>query len=85
MRFTKMQGLGNDHIYIDCYSKKINIKNLSNFAKVLSNRHFGVGSDGIIFIYASDCADFKIRVFNSDGSEAETCGNGIRCVRKICI
>lgn len=85
MRFTKMHGLGNDHIYIDCYTNSLNIKNPSKLAKILSNRHFGVGADGIVLIYASNYADFKIRAFNSDGSEAEMLGNGIRCVRKICL
>lgn len=85
MRFTKMHGLGNDHIYIDCYTSRLNIKSPSMLAKILCNRHFGVGADGIVLIYASKRADFKIRAFNSDGSEAQILGNGIRCVRKICL
>ena len=83
IKFTKMQGLGNDYVYIDCYSKEVNLGNISNLAKFISNRHFGVGSDGIILICKSDIADFKMRMFNFDGTEAEMCGNGIRCVGKF--
>ncbi len=83
IKFTKMEGLGNDYVYIDCYSKKQDIKNESSLAKFMSNRHFGVGSDGLILICKSNIADFKMRMFNSDGSEAEMCGNGIRCVGKF--
>src|SRR5574344_1830162 len=83
IKFTKMQGLGNDYVYIDC-TKNINqITNVSYLAKIMSNRHFGIGSDGLILICKSDVADFKMRMFNSDGSEAEMCGNGIRCVGKF--
>lgn len=84
IKFTKMHGLGNDYIYIS----KVNEENviaeekLPELAKYLSNRHFGVGSDGIIIIEKSNIADFKMRIFNSDGSEAEMCGNGIRCFAK---
>ena len=84
IKFTKMHGLGNDYVYIDCTAKtgqKIN--NESNLAKFVSNRHFGIGSDGIILICDSKVADFKMRMFNYDGSEAEMCGNGIRCVGKF--
>lgn len=81
LRFTKMTGLGNDYIYIDCTNNK-KIENVKEIAKKFSDRHFGVGSDGIILIEDSDIADFKMRIFNSDGSEAEMCGNGIRCVGK---
>lgn len=79
--FTKMQGLGNDYVYIDC-TKSLKIKNISNVARKISDRHFGIGSDGLILICRSDIADFKMRMFNYDGSEAEMCGNGIRCVGK---
>ena len=81
MMFFKMQGLGNDYVYIDCINGKepIDIKNLTNR---LSNRHFGVGSDGLILLCKSKVADLKMRMFNSDGSEAQMCGNGIRCVAK---
>lgn len=83
IKFTKMQGLGNDYVYIDCYSKDVELGNISDLAKFMSNRHFGIGSDGIILICKSDIADFKMRMFNFDGSEAEMCGNGIRCVGKF--
>ena len=83
MEFTKMQGLGNDYVYIDCYSKSVDLGNISGLAKFVSNRHFGIGSDGLILICKSDIADFKMRMFNFDGSEAEMCGNGIRCVGKF--
>lgn len=81
IKFTKMQGLGNDYVYIDAINQKI--ENESSLAKFVSNRHFGIGSDGLILICKSDIADFKMRMFNSDGSEAEMCGNGIRCVGKF--
>lgn len=81
IKFTKMQGLGNDYVYIDNIHKKID--DLSCLAKLMSNRHFGIGSDGIILIEKSNIADFKMRMFNQDGSEAEMCGNGIRCVGKF--
>lgn len=82
MMFFKMQGLGNDYVYIDCINGKepVDIKNL---AKKLSNRHFGVGSDGLILLCKSKVANLKMRMFNSDGSEAQMCGNGIRCVAKL--
>ena len=75
-----MHGLGNDYIYLNLIDKQI--PNLSYLAKVLSDRHFGIGGDGIIAILSSSVADFKMRIFNVDGSEAEMCGNGIRCVGK---
>lgn len=81
LNFTKMQGLGNDYVYID--ATKENIENPSELSKYISDRHFGVGSDGLILICPSDKADFRMRMFNSDGSEAEMCGNGIRCVGKF--
>ena len=81
IKFTKMHGLGNDYVYIDCINQ--NIENQSELAKFVSNRNFGIGSDGLILICKSDNADFKMRMFNSDGSEAEMCGNGIRCVGKF--
>ena len=83
IKFTKMQGIGNDYVYIDCYTKEIEIENVSEFAKKVSDRHFGIGADGVILICKSGYADFKMRMFNSDGSEAEMCGNGIRCVGKF--
>ena len=81
IKFTKMQGLGNDYVYIDAIYQ--NIKDPSSLAKFVSNRNFGIGSDGLILICKSDVADFKMRMFNQDGSEAEMCGNGIRCVGKF--
>jgi diaminopimelate epimerase len=81
IKFTKMHGLGNDYIYIDCI-KGEKIENPSYLAKTMSNRHFGIGSDGLILICKSNIADFKMQMFNYDGSEAEMCGNGIRCVGK---
>ena len=81
IKFTKMHGLGNDYVYIDAINQ--NIENESSLARFVSNRHFGIGSDGLILICKSDVADFKMRMFNSDGSEAEMCGNGIRCVGKF--
>jgi diaminopimelate epimerase len=80
MKFTKMQGAGNDYVYVDCFREKV--ANPAEVAKKVSNRNFGIGSDGLILIMASDVADVRMRMFNSDGSEAEMCGNGIRCVAK---
>ena len=81
IKFTKMHGLGNDYVCMDAIHQKI--ENESSLAQFVSNRHFGIGSDGLILICKSDVADFKMRMFNSDGSEAEMCGNGIRCVGKF--
>ena len=84
IKFTKMHGLGNDYVYIDCTAKTgQKIESESSLARFVSDRHFGVGSDGLILICDSDVADFKMRMFNYDGSEAEMCGNGIRCVGKF--
>lgn len=80
MRFTKMHGLGNDYIYVNCFEETV--ENPSEVAKKVSDRHFGIGSDGLVLIMPSERADFKMRMFNSDGSEAEMCGNAIRCVGK---
>lgn len=84
LNFTKMTGLGNDYIYIDC-TNGTKIKNITEVARRLSDRHFGVGSDGVVLINKpeNENSDFKMRIFNSDGSEAEMCGNGIRCVAKF--
>ena len=84
LNFTKMTGLGNDYIYIDC-TNGTKLRNISQMAQKLSNRHFGIGSDGLILIDKPDNenSDFKMRIFNSDGSEAEMCGNGIRCMAKF--
>ncbi|MDR2899073.1 MAG: diaminopimelate epimerase [Clostridiales bacterium] len=81
MRFTKMHGLGNDYIYFDC--TKEDIQNPKELSIKLSDRHFGVGSDGVILIRPSHVADFRMSMFNADGSEGKMCGNGIRCVGKF--
>ena len=80
IKFTKMQGIGNDYVYIN--NMDDSLKNISELSKYVSNRHFGIGSDGLILIEKSSIADFKMRIINADGSEAEMCGNGIRCVGK---
>ena len=80
MKFTKMQGIGNDYVYVNCL--KATIENPSELAKKLSDRHYGVGSDGLIMINPSDKADFEMEMYNADGSRGEMCGNGIRCVAK---
>lgn len=80
MKFTKMHGIGNDYVYVNCFKEEI--KNPSELARFVSNRNFGVGSDGLILIRPSEKADFQMDMYNSDGSQAEMCGNGIRCVGK---
>ncbi len=80
MRFTKMQGLGNDYVYVNCFQEKV--ENPSEMAKRISDRHFGVGADGLILIGPSEQADFEMAMYNADGSRGEMCGNGIRCVAK---
>ena len=80
MKFTKMQGIGNDYIYVNCFKEKI--KNPSALAKRISDRHFGVGSDGLVLICPDEEADFRMRMFNADGSESEMCGNAVRCIGK---
>lgn len=80
MKFTKMQGLGNDYVYVNCLKEKV--ESPSEMARRVSNRHFGVGSDGLILICPSECADFEMKMYNADGSRGEMCGNGIRCVGK---
>lgn len=75
-----MHGLGNDYIYVNCFTQKVT--NPSETAKFVSDRHFGIGSDGLVLIMPSETCDFSMRMFNSDGSEAEMCGNAIRCVGK---
>lgn len=82
INFTKMHGIGNDYVFVDCTNNKNFIQNPSSFSKIISNRNYGIGSDGLILIEDSKIANFKMRIFNSDGSEAEMCGNGIRCVGK---
>ncbi len=80
MKFTKMHGCGNDYIFVNCIEKKL--ENPNEISLRLSDRHFGIGSDGLILIDTSKVADFKMSIFNADGSEAKMCGNGIRCVAK---
>src|SRR5947209_3359300 len=82
MRFTKMHGAGNDYIYVDCFRNPVP-HDPAGLSRAISDRHFGVGSDGLILICPSDKADARMRMFNADGSEAEMCGNGIRCVAKF--
>ena len=80
MKFTKMHGLGNDYVYVNCFQEKI--ENPSKVAKYVSDRHFGIGSDGLIMINPSEVGDFEMEMYNADGSRGEMCGNGIRCVAK---
>jgi diaminopimelate epimerase len=82
MRFVKMHGAGNDYIYLDCVRNQPPADPVK-LSQVISDRHFGVGSDGLILICPSDRADVRMRMFNADGSEAEMCGNGVRCVAKF--
>ena len=80
MRFTKMQGIGNDYIYVNGFEETV--RNPGLMALRMSRRHYGVGADGLVLIEPSDVADFNMRIFNSDGSEAEMCGNASRCIGK---
>ena len=80
MKFTKMEGLGNDYVYINCFKEKV--ENPSALSIKISDRHFGIGSDGLILIKPSKIADFTMEMYNADGSQSEMCGNGIRCVGK---
>lgn len=80
MKFTKMQGCGNDYVYVNCIKEKI--KDESKAAIFVSDRHFGIGSDGLILIKPSEIADFQMAMYNADGTRSEMCGNGIRCVAK---
>ena len=80
MRFTKMQGLGNDYVYVNCFEEKV--ARPSETAVRVSDRHFGIGADGLILIKPSEKADFEMEMYNADGSRGEMCGNGIRCVAK---
>lgn len=81
MRFTKMHGLGNDYVYVDCVNGPP-VKDPASVAIKVSDRHFGIGGDGLILICPSEVADARMRMFNADGSESEMCGNGLRCVAK---
>jgi diaminopimelate epimerase len=82
MRFKKLHGLGNDYIYVDCFHQPIPA-DPADLSRRMSDRHFGVGGDGLILICPSERADARMRMFNADGSEAEMCGNGVRCVAKF--
>jgi diaminopimelate epimerase len=82
MKFTKMQGAGNDYVYVDCFEHAFPT-NPGELARKIADRHYGVGGDGLIFICPSTVADARMRMFNADGSEAEMCGNGVRCVAKF--
>ena len=83
MKFTKMQGCGNDYVYIDGSREQIPQEEKPELVRRLSDRHFGIGGDGVIFINPSDEADFEMEMYNADGSRSEMCGNGIRCVGKF--
>src|SRR6476620_10050035 len=82
MRFTKMHGIGNDYVYVDCI-RNPPPANAAALSRAISDRHFGVGADGLILICPSEKADARMRMFNADGYEAEMCGNGLRCVAKF--
>lgn len=84
IKFTKMHGLGNDFILIDCINQAVSYKlsAISELSKRICNRRFGIGADQILLLYPSKNADFRMRIFNADGSEVEMCGNGIRCLAK---
>lgn len=81
LKFYKMQGIGNDYVYIDCF--KNDVQNPEDLARKISDRHFGIGSDGLILLRPSIMADLKMSMYNADGSEGKMCGNGIRCVGKL--
>ena len=83
MKFTKMQGAGNDYVYINGFSEKMSQEDKPDWVRKVSNRHFGIGSDGAIFINPSDVADFEMEMYNADGTRSEMCGNGMRCVGKF--
>ncbi len=82
MKFTKMQGCGNDYVYVNGFTEKISTEEKPEIVRRLSDRHFGIGGDGVIFINPSDVADFEMEMYNADGTRSEMCGNGIRCVAK---
>lgn len=80
MKFTKMHGIGNDYVYVNCFEEKVDAP--SRTARIVSDRHFGIGADGLILILPSKTADFRMEMYNADGSQGAMCGNGIRCVGK---
>lgn len=81
MKFTKMQGIGNDYVYVNCFEKTV--ADPERVSKIISDRHFGIGADGLVLIMPSDKADFRMRMFNADGSEGNMCGNATRCIGKF--
>ena len=83
MKFTKMQGCGNDYVYVNGFTEKVPKEEKPELVRRLSDRHFGIGSDGVIFINPAEEADFEMEMYNADGSRSEMCGNGIRCVGKF--
>lgn len=80
MKFSKMHGIGNDYIYVNCFEE--DVKEPEKVSVVVSDRRFGIGSDGLVLIMPSEKADFRMRIFNADGSEAMMCGNATRCIGK---
>lgn len=80
MKFTKMHGIGNDYVYVNCFEERL--ENPAQISRFISDRHCGIGGDGLILIGPSEVADFQMRIYNADGSQAEMCGNGVRCVGK---
>lgn len=83
MKFTKMQGCGNDYVYVNGFTEKLPPEKKPELVRFLSDRHFGIGGDGVIFINPSEEADFEMEMYNADGTRAQMCGNGIRCVAKF--
>lgn len=83
MKFTKMQGCGNDYVYVNGFEEKVPLEDKPELVRRLSDRHFGIGGDGVIFINPAEEADFEMEMYNADGSRSEMCGNGIRCVAKF--
>lgn len=83
MKFTKMQGCGNDYIYVNGFTERVSAEEKPELVRRLSDRHFGIGGDGVIFVNPAEEADFEMEMYNADGSRSEMCGNGIRCVAKF--
>ena len=83
INFTKMQGCGNDYVYINGFTEIIPQQQKPDFVRKMSDRHFGIGGDGVIFVNPSQTADVEMEMYNADGTRAEMCGNGIRCVGKF--
>lgn len=81
MKFTKMQGIGNDYVYVNCFEETV--ADPDRVSEIISDRHFGIGADGLVLIMPSDKADFRMRMFNADGSEGNMCGNATRCIGKF--